>query len=189
MDVRGHEILVQGSAFCIWPSAQLLAEWIIDHPEKVRGKRVVELGCGAGLPSMAAAKVGAKEVIATDCCNLALAKFSDLIRRNRWENVSILNVDWFAVQKGEQAVPEADIVLCADVNYYSASIGPLAHCIAAAGRECVLVSREGRVSLDEFINYLQDNYAYRQTCKERLANEKSGNEAEDIHSLWCFERD
>eukprot|EP00397_Hematodinium_sp_SG-2012_P057273 GEMP01071411.1.p1 GENE.GEMP01071411.1~~GEMP01071411.1.p1 ORF type:complete len:170 (+),score=27.45 GEMP01071411.1:333-842(+) len=159
MDVRGHEILVQGSAFCIWPSAQLLAEWIIDHPEKVRGKRVVELGCGAGLPSMAAAKVGAKEVIATDCCNLALAKFSDLIRRNRWENVSILNVDWFAVQKGEQAVPEADIVLCADVNYYSASIGPLAHCIAAAGRECVLVSREGRVSLDEFINYLQDNYA------------------------------
>eukprot|EP00397_Hematodinium_sp_SG-2012_P063400 GEMP01087488.1.p2 GENE.GEMP01087488.1~~GEMP01087488.1.p2 ORF type:complete len:105 (+),score=14.75 GEMP01087488.1:333-647(+) len=99
MDVRGHEILVQGSAFCIWPSAQLLAEWIIDHPEKVRGKRVVELGCGAGLPSMAAAKVGAKEVIATDCCNLALAKFSDLIRYADWKAISLYDC-WKRIKRG-----------------------------------------------------------------------------------------
>lgn len=51
--------------FC-WASGQVLARYILDHPERVRGKRVLDLGAGSGVVAIAAAKAGAREVIAVD---------------------------------------------------------------------------------------------------------------------------
>jgi len=189
IELRGHDIFVELKKSYVWPSAQLLAEWIFDHPEEVHGKRVLELGCGIGLPSMAAAKVGAEKVIATDRDDNYLEKFRDVCAYNQYENVSTLNVDWFAVQSNELHIPQVDIVLCADVNYYSSAIGALAHCIAAAGRTCLLVSREGRISLDEFIDHLQVKFGYSIMKQERLSNESHGKSDDEKHSLWLFQRD
>jgi predicted nicotinamide N-methyase len=52
--------IVWESAFCL---AQLLQR---DGGKRVRGKRVVELGAGAGLLGMSAAKLGAENVVLTD---------------------------------------------------------------------------------------------------------------------------
>ncbi len=52
-------------AFC-WASGQALGRYLLDHPEQVRGLRVVDLGTGSGIAAIAAARAGAREVIAVD---------------------------------------------------------------------------------------------------------------------------
>ncbi|KAL8939247.1 MAG: hypothetical protein Q9211_002829 [Gyalolechia sp. 1 TL-2023] len=51
----------------LWNGAQVVTDYLYDHSEGlVRGKNVLELGAGAGLPSIAAAIWGAKMVLVTD---------------------------------------------------------------------------------------------------------------------------
>ena len=50
---------------CGGGGAALAAE-IFAEPELVRGKRVIDLGCGLGIAGIAAAMVGAREVVMTD---------------------------------------------------------------------------------------------------------------------------
>ncbi|CBN76293.1 conserved unknown protein [Ectocarpus siliculosus] len=56
----------QGQQGRAWDCSLVLAKYLEQRPEEVRGKRVLELGCGVGLPGVAAAVVGATEVILTD---------------------------------------------------------------------------------------------------------------------------
>ena len=58
-------------AFC-WASGQLLARYVLDHPELVRGRRVLDFGCGSGVVAIAAALAGAESAVACDCDPLAL---------------------------------------------------------------------------------------------------------------------
>ncbi len=52
-------------AFC-WAAGQALARFLLDHPERVRGLRVLDLGTGSGVAAIAAARAGAREVFALD---------------------------------------------------------------------------------------------------------------------------
>lgn len=52
-------------AFC-WGSGQALARWILDHPDEVAGRRVVDFGAGSGIAGIAAARAGAASVRAVD---------------------------------------------------------------------------------------------------------------------------
>jgi predicted nicotinamide N-methyase len=61
----------------VWFAGYALARYILDHPETVRGKAVLELGAGCGLVSLAAAMAGARRVVATD-----LAVQLPLLREN-----------------------------------------------------------------------------------------------------------
>ena len=49
-----------------WAGGQALARYLLDHPEAVRGKTVLDFASGSGLSAIAAAKVGAKRVIANE---------------------------------------------------------------------------------------------------------------------------
>lgn len=49
-----------------WSGGQALATYILDHPETVAGRRVLDLACGSGLVGIAAAKAGATCVIGND---------------------------------------------------------------------------------------------------------------------------
>jgi predicted nicotinamide N-methyase len=42
-----------------WPGGQALARYLLDHPETVKGRRVLDFGAGSGLVAIAAAKAGA----------------------------------------------------------------------------------------------------------------------------------
>jgi predicted nicotinamide N-methyase len=49
-----------------WAGGQALARYVLDHPDVVRGRRVLDFGSGSGLVAIAAAKAGARSVLATD---------------------------------------------------------------------------------------------------------------------------
>jgi predicted nicotinamide N-methyase len=49
-----------------WAGGQALARYILDHPELVRGQRVLDLASGSGLVAIAAKKAGAAEAVAND---------------------------------------------------------------------------------------------------------------------------
>lgn len=88
----------------------------------LRGKRVAELGCGLGIPSIAAARRGA-EVIATDGDIDALA----LVRRNAAVNgveVETAALDWADPDELIERGP-FDLVLASDVLYERPSIAML----------------------------------------------------------------
>lgn len=104
----------------LWRSGVALAREL-DGTE-LRGRRVVELGCGLALPSIAAARAGA-DVLATDESANALA----LARLNADANgarVETMRADWS--KPGELlARGPFDLVLAADVLYERASVPTL----------------------------------------------------------------
>jgi predicted nicotinamide N-methyase len=98
----------------LWPASLALAEAL---PE-VRGLRVVELGCGLGVPSLVAAARGA-DTTATDWADDAI----ELLRRNAARNGIALRAevrDWRAPWS-----ERFDLVLAADVLYELRNVEPL----------------------------------------------------------------
>jgi predicted nicotinamide N-methyase len=59
-----------------WAGGQALARYVLDHPQIVAGKGVVDFASGSGIVAIAAAKAGAARVLAADIdpfCGAALA--------------------------------------------------------------------------------------------------------------------
>lgn len=55
-----------------WAGGQALARYILDQPEIVRSKRVLDLASGSGLVAIAAMKAGAAQVVANDIDRFAM---------------------------------------------------------------------------------------------------------------------
>jgi predicted nicotinamide N-methyase len=56
-----------------WAGGQALARYVLDNPELVRGKRVLDFGAGSGIVALAAAKAGASHVLAADIDKFSVA--------------------------------------------------------------------------------------------------------------------
>jgi predicted nicotinamide N-methyase len=56
-----------------WPGGQALARYLLDNPEVVRGREVLDIGSGSGIVAIAAAKAGAARVIAAEIDPFAAA--------------------------------------------------------------------------------------------------------------------
>lgn len=52
-------------AFC-WASGQVMARYLLDHPEHVRDKTIIDFGCGSAVVAIAASMAGAARSIALD---------------------------------------------------------------------------------------------------------------------------
>jgi len=104
----------------LWRSGVALAREL-EHLD-LRGVRVVELGCGLGVPSLAAARAGAR-VLATDSEPQALELLALNAERNGARLETAL-VDWAAprelLERGA-----FDLALAADVLYERQSVAPL----------------------------------------------------------------
>jgi predicted nicotinamide N-methyase len=99
-------------AFC-WPGGQAIARYLLDNPDTVRGKRVLDFAAGSGVASMAAMRAGAERIIANDIDLMSLvaarlnAEVNDLAIETSAD-------DWLA-RPG--TAPEADAVIAGDVCY------------------------------------------------------------------------
>jgi predicted nicotinamide N-methyase len=56
-----------------WAGGQALARYLLDHPETVRGREVLDIGSGSGIVAIAAAKAGATRVVAAEIDHFAAA--------------------------------------------------------------------------------------------------------------------
>ncbi|MBZ6077629.1 class I SAM-dependent methyltransferase [Microvirga puerhi] len=91
-----------------WAGGQALARYILDHPETVRGKRVLDFASGSGLVAIAAKKAGAAEVTACDIDDFAVAA----IRINAEANgvaIEAAQEDLIGVDRGWDTVLAGDI--------------------------------------------------------------------------------
>ena len=100
-------------AFC-WASGHRLARYLLDHPEIVRGKTVIDVGCGSGVAAIAAAMAGAKRVIACDLDQDALIATRENARLSR---VSLELLDDFFAWQPELDDTGEPLILAADLLY------------------------------------------------------------------------
>jgi predicted nicotinamide N-methyase len=129
-----------------WAAGVALARVILDHPEWVRGKRVLDVGCGGGVASLAAARAGAAEVVANDIDAWALATTRLAAARQGLEVVT-LEADLTA---DPAIVTSCDVVMASDLGY-ERSRAPGQHALlrlAAQAGARVLAADAGRTYFD-----------------------------------------
>jgi predicted nicotinamide N-methyase len=115
-------------AFC-WGSGLALARFLLDRPEWVRGRRVLDLGSGSGVVAVAAALAGAKRVVACDSDPAALRATGANAARN---DVHVALCDDLA-----SAGTDHDLLLMADVLYDRSNL-PLLQSAARYAREILV---------------------------------------------------
>ncbi len=93
-----------------WAGGQALARYVLDRPELVAGKRILDFGAGSGLVGIAAAKAGAASVLAADIDPVACLVIGLNAALN---DVAIETTDRDVID----APVGADIVLVGDMCY------------------------------------------------------------------------
>jgi len=99
-----------------WPGGQALARHILDHPESVAGKRVLDFAAGCGIAAIAAARAGAALVEAAEIDALAAAAIALNATAN---GVAV-------AATAEDMVGAAcrwDVIMCGDVCYEAPMTG------------------------------------------------------------------
>lgn len=95
----------------VWPGGQALARHIINYPEIVQGKRVLDLACGSGVSAIAAQKAGAAQVTASDID--PMAQMATTL------NAAHNDVDIEVMGEVDMSAPPADIdlIIAGDICY------------------------------------------------------------------------
>ena len=88
-----------------WAGGQALARYLLDHPDAVRGRSVLDFAAGSGLVGIAAAKAGATEVTSVDIDAMAINAQANQVRlTTRMGDIVGSDEGW-------------DVVLAGDVSY------------------------------------------------------------------------
>lgn len=126
-----------------WAGGQGLARYVLDHPETVAGRRVLDLASGSGLVAIAAARAGAAGVRAVDVDPVAVAAIGINAEANGVA-VAALAAD---VLDGD--VGDAQVVLVGDAFYSEAMANRMLRFLlrAARGGARVLVGDPDRAFL------------------------------------------
>jgi methylase of polypeptide subunit release factors len=67
--------------------SKYLTRWLVSNPWVYSGKKVLEIGCGSGVQSVAMAWMGAKNVLATDISDWAISSCDLNIRRLQLQKI------------------------------------------------------------------------------------------------------
>lgn len=145
-------------AIGVWPAAFVASSELVEKMKLMPSPqplRVVEIGCGAGFPSLVATKLGAS-VLAVDTESLPLA----LLRAAFEAQQPRGSLETFCGDAAEAPLIDADIVVVSDL-LYSVDIGRSVGCLlgraVAAGKHVILTDgrRTGTAAfLEEFQNAL-----------------------------------
>jgi predicted nicotinamide N-methyase len=149
----------------LWPSGVALARRVAVRA--LRGARVLELGCGLGLPSLAAALAGGR-VLATDWSPQAI----ELLEHNAARNDAALEtalVDWAAPETIVARAPW-DLVLAADVVYERRNVPLLLDLLPRLLHERgeLWLADPGRAPADELLEGLAEGWNRRSEADGRV---------------------
>ena len=93
-----------------WAGGQALARHVLDHPQLVAGKRVLDIGAGSGLVGLAACRAGSASVLAADIDAFACAAIALNAAANHCK-VGITQADLIGTP------PAWDVILVGDLFY------------------------------------------------------------------------
>jgi predicted nicotinamide N-methyase len=143
----------------LWPSGVALARRVAARA--LKGARVLELGCGLGLPSLAAALAGGR-VLATDWSPQAIELLHDNAERNDAQLETAI-VDWAHPEALVERAPW-DLVLGADLLYERRNVAPLLELVPRLlGKGELWLADPGRAPAEDFL-----------AAFERLAEDADG---------------
>lgn len=94
-----------------WAGGQAVARYLLDHPDVVRGRRVLDLAAGGGVTAIAAALAGASAVTATEIDPAAVEALALNAALNH------VTVDAVCRDVLDEPVPDVDVVTAGDVFY------------------------------------------------------------------------
>ncbi len=132
----------------VWPSSLILARRMAK--DSGEGRSLLELGCGLGIVSVTALRVGF-QVLASDYYEDAL-RFT---RANAWRNLrrepAIRIIDWRALPAD---LGTYDVIVAADVLYEMtyAQLVADALAMALAPHGTAIIADPGRIGVDQFID-------------------------------------
>ncbi len=95
-----------------WAGGQALARYLLDHPDVVAGRRVLDLAAGSGLVAIAATLAGATDVTANDIDPYAAA--AQELNAKRTASLVTQPLTGYDLLDAET---DADVVLAGDVCY------------------------------------------------------------------------
>jgi predicted nicotinamide N-methyase len=123
-----------------WAGGLALSRWLIEHPDEVAGRTVLDFATGSGLVAIVAGRMGADDVRAVDVEPFAEAAVGLNARANR------VRIGYATRDLLDEPPPRVDVLLAADTWYE----GPLADRVlpwlraASAAGARVLVGDPGR---------------------------------------------
>jgi len=137
----------------LWPSARVLAERVATMP--VDGRRFLELGCGTGLVSVAAAIAGF-DVTATDYYDEALRFTALNVLVNTGALIDTRIGDW---RRFPHDIGRFELVVASDVLYEQPHAGLIAGVLdrTLTARGSAVIADPGRIAAPQFVD----------ECKER----------------------
>ena len=126
----------------VWAGGQALARHLLDHPELVAGRTVLDIATGSGIAAIAAAKAGASRVQALDVDPASAAAAA----RNAAANGVVITTIPAEVSAATVAADQADVILAGDVFYSRSVADRMAAYLRAAARmgAQILVGDPGR---------------------------------------------
>jgi predicted nicotinamide N-methyase len=144
----------------LWPSGVTLARDV--GARSLRGARTLELGCGLGLPSLAAALAGGR-VLATDWARDAIELLAANAERSG-ATVETLVCDWSRPGPLLERAPW-DLVLAADVLYERRNVDALLDLLPRLvdGRGEILLADPGRPNAEHFLEEAERTFERRTT--------------------------
>lgn len=96
-----------------WAAGCGLARVILDNPDYVRGRRVLDLGAGGGVVSIAATYCGAREVVANDIDTWSL----DVVRLAAQRQSLAVTTLLADLTDNISEADKFDVVVCSDMHY------------------------------------------------------------------------
>ncbi|WP_432432032.1 class I SAM-dependent methyltransferase [Aestuariivirga litoralis] len=120
-----------------WAGGQALARHVLDHPETVRGKRVIDIASGSGLVAIAAMKAGAAHVLAADIDEFSVAA----IELNSAANGCAIEAT--AEDLLAKTAPPCDVILVGDM-FYERELAGRCFAFLQAAKATSLIGDPGR---------------------------------------------
>jgi predicted nicotinamide N-methyase len=94
-----------------WSGGLAIARYLVENPDAVAGRRVLDVATGSGLCAIVAARVGAGSVLASDIDRLAVAAAEVNSRANN-VRIGVTRDDLLT-----RNPPPVDVILAGDVSY------------------------------------------------------------------------
>jgi len=138
----------------LWPACLAISYRLDIDKNLIKGKSIIDMGCGVGLASTIAALSGASRVIAADISPLTLKLVAKAANEMNLTNIETLEFD---ILDKSIALPSADIILFADVLYTPQLARGVACRVAEAkarGDWVIVGSMRGREGRTPFVEAL-----------------------------------